>query len=573
MKERKFANWIGVIAVVIFVVTAITFIFTPLNVDLKVLFAGSDQADKLNGNWIYNAFSVWDLKGVLYRLFLYIMYKFVTPFTGFSNYTYEVVTNLFFVIGTFVILAIAVLLGIGKSDKQKVIIYVMLGCSAIFASLGSSHIQAEMICVIKLLLAFGIYVNTKRNDKYTYIKLWIAGFIIGTMFFYKSVIILMSVAYISAIMIYNEKKKYKLLLKEFFTIVCGAICTLILVCLVIYKISPGEFQNMLDASVYQHTLFSSNGFSITDVMARFSFGFVNSLLIYPVVLIGFIFALNAIIFAIYSKDYMRIFYRIVTWGIPAIIIILANTYFPYHFFLFVFSGVIEMLLFDWTRYKAANKKKDLLFFVLILTMGFGVIKIADWPYSKWHYILLCGIFVLFVFVNAIFNKKLFFEINILMPILIGATIYVSYVSVFSDNFMGNIKCNKKMYETNKEILAEINDSEMVMYLDDGFGAYMITNKSYLEEHYPLPIQRIYEESEHENLECHIRTLEKALAYDGKYISVYEKWIFGENKNIALQKKISEEYEEIGKLNRWVIESDIFLFPSNKDNYFIIYQKK
>ncbi len=56
---------IEIFLILIFLISFLTFVFTPFTGDLKVLLAGSNQADYLFGNWIEKSFRNWDLKGEL----------------------------------------------------------------------------------------------------------------------------------------------------------------------------------------------------------------------------------------------------------------------------------------------------------------------------------------------------------------------------------------------------------------------------------------------------------------------------------------------------------------------------
>ncbi len=573
MNAKKW-NIIRAVSIIFFLITAISFIFTPFTGDLHVLFAGSKQADYFGKNWLYNAFSVWDLKGQLYRLFLYILYKIATLFSTFSTYSYEVITNLIFAIGVLLVMWVSILFCFCILEKRKKLIYVLLGCSAIFASVGMSHIQAEMICVLKLILALAIYVNAKVKEKNKSIKLLLSGMIIGSMFFYKSIIILMSISFVGVIMLYNRKIGSKMSIKDFFALVIGAVITIAFVSGVIFIVNPSEFQNMANAAVYQNTLLSGNHVSIRSIIYNFGCGFMISLYNYPVVLVGFIVAIDSLVQDLRVKQWKMVFLRVGTWLIPVIIVALANCYFQYHYFLFVFVSLVEIIMHDWTKYAPANVKSEIIVAVCVLVLAYLIIKVFNWPYNQKLFCVCVALFIALFFVNEVTFRKYLFEINVFLPLLIGMTIYICYMSVFSDNFIGNIECNSLLYTNdNRNVLSQIDDDETVMYLDDGTGAYLIQNKSYLNEYYPLPIQRIYEGSKYEELESHTRALNKALDFNGRYVCVYAEWMFGESKNVLLQEKIKKEYNEMGRIKVWSMDPNIFNIPSDQEKYFILYRRK
>ena len=548
------------LSLLFFVLSVLTFIFTPFTGDLHVLFAGSKQADYIEGNWIYKAFNVWDLKGELYRLFLFIFYKLTIPVASFPSYNHEIATNILFVICSITIITFANILLLGHDDKKKLAFYTTVSCTVIFATLPMAHIQTEMISAIKLFFAFCLYANAKRTNSCIIFKLLLAGIIIGTIFFYKSVLILLAFSFVSAIILYNYKNGYHLSKKEIIAGICGSFITLTLVGLLIYYINPSEFQNMLDASIYQNTLITNKEFSILKVLFRFGFKFVYNLLTYPFILFSFSLAIINVINDIKNKKTKYLICRLLLWVIPSIILILANNFFDYHYCIFLFVALIEIICFDWTEYRIEISKKELIVYSIIILFVFILAKSTLILYSTrlWQ-LLIIAYLTLLIFFNFKNYKKIKNEMNIIIPAIIGITVYISFISIFSDNFIDYVKYNKEMYANNKNIISIIQRNDSIMYLDDGLGAYLINDKSYLKEYYPLPLQRIYEGSKHIEAECHKRALKKALSYQGEYISLYETWMFGEkrNRNLELQNKIEKEYNPIGEIKLFSISPNIF----------------
>lgn len=185
-------------------------------------------------------------------------------------------------------------------------------------------------------------------------------------------------------------------------------------------------------------------------------------------------------------------------------------------------------------------------------------------------------YLLFVFVNALIFKKYEKVLHFLLPLIICSSIYLSYISIFSDNFAVYSNLRQQMYSWNKVHMPNIDKKEYALYLDDGCGAYVLGNRSWLDEYYPLPIQRITEGSKYENLECHTRALTKALRYDGKYVVVFADWIFGADKkrNKALQEKICTEYESYGEIAAYSVPVNIFdPYTGNTIKYYTLYKRK
>lgn len=568
--KKNFTRKIEYLLFTVLVLAVITFIFTPFTGDLKVLFAGSNQADYIEGGWIKKSFQVWDLKGELYRFFLYCIYKIATKITDFSSYHYEVAANSLFGLAAFLSLVLTSVIAFDRDNRNMRIHSILIMGIALFASLGMSHIQAEMICVEKLLFASAIYLNSKKREKGRKIKLLIAGGIIGTMFFYKSVIILMSLSFVSAAMLMNDRLGYRLSLKELVIIAGGAFLLLLMVSAIILFVNPSEFQNMLDASIYQNTIFNDT-VSLSRTIKSFTERFMYSLIAFPVISVGFSAALLNLVDSIRKRKFVLLFFQAVLWGLPAIIIILANCYFDYHFYLFTFSGLVELFRFKKNPKHIQDTGLYALFYFLFIAFFYIMVKTGRFSYSQRMWRKIEAVLVIAVVFAAAFLKEEKAGRIIDLSVLLSLSIYLSFISCLSDNFFENIKCDKYSYD-NIEILETIDKDESILYLDDGMGAYMIKNKSYLKEFYPLPIQRIYEGSGNEDLESHVKALDRALNYSGKYISVYEKWIFSEGKNMELQKKISDEYHYLGDVKRWSMNPDIFLLPQQSSACLRIYER-
>ena len=75
--------------------------------------------------------------------------------------------------------------------------------------------------------------------------------------------------------------------------------------------------------------------------------------------------------------------------------------------------------------------------------------------------------------------------------------------------------------------------------------------------------------------CHVESLEKTLSYDGKYISVYDLWFFGQwrwrYENI--QQKMENEYELLGSYD--VFYPPHVILPTDEISLtkFELYQRK
>lgn len=488
-----------------FAISLLTFIFTPFTGDLHVLFAGSRQADMLGGNLITNAFNLWDLKGVLLRLALYVMYKIVNPAVNFlgSGYKFDVAVNFLFALCVIVFTAFSVILANGASERKKNFQAVLAISTAFFASLPMTHIQAEMICALKIILAFAIYMNAQRTRTFFRTKLFISGLIAGSIIFYKTIFALMAFSFTAAIILWNRKYNYSFKFKEFLFIFSGGFAILALIVSLILTINPEELQNILYAAAYQDTLFAGGKSTIFTILKFFA-NWAYAMATIPVIFIGALFGLRNFIQDLTKRDYLNCMLRFALWFFELLVIISANKFFIYHYFILVSAGIFEIIIAD--------------------------------------------------------SRKNFSAAKLLTLLL--AVFYIIFISVFSSYFANNLRNHKNIYAETQKIIADLNidKTQVAMYLDDGGGAYYLGNKSYLDEYYPLPLQRIGPNSKYKNISSRVKALDKALKFDGKYILVYDSWFFGNGYNQEIRDKINKEYVKIGTLQSYSIPTICFKRP-------------
>lgn len=575
-KEKRVVTILSAVA---FMISLATFVFTPMTGDLHVFLASSRQADYLDGNWVWNALNEWELKGELNRLFNYVLYKVISQITGFSNYSFEVGINLMYAFIIMFVIGISIKIAFGKFFTSRNILVFFAGCTAFYATLPQAHIQAEMNGVLCLVMAFAIYVNVLRTGSHVDGKVFLTGLLLGMLFFFKSVTVLMAASFTAAVMLWCIKKRQKLNIRRFVVLVMGGCCLLIGGCLVILFIHPEEFQDMRDAAVYQNTLFGGASISFKQVLKKFVEGFLYACLSMPAVLLGFFGGLKNFADNIREKNFFAALLRVVLWGVPMFIVSASNKYFPYHYILFIFTGMIEIGIAypELLNEKAARlSNKKIIVALLLVLVGFFLIRVTGSFHNYNVWLILCGMALFAVLLNDLFIRKRMFDFNIYLPLICCSIVYLGFISVFSVNFRSYIDLTNQMYADNEDNLSKLDDEAYTMYLDDGWGAYMLGNRSWLKEYFPLPLQRIREGSQFEDYECHIKAMNAALAYEGKYITTYTSWFFGSNSeyNKAIQNKIRDEYEQIGEVAIYSVPSNIFADDvSSTKRIYEIYEKR
>lgn len=474
---------------VLFLISWISFILVPVTTDIKVFMAGARQAGFLNDGLITGAVLSWELKGIFSRILSCLIFRAVTLFVPFNTYSFEVICKALYSLILIIIILISMLLSF-PGEKRKALKAAFVSSLCFMAVHTGCHMQPEMTASLLTLLSFSVYLNAVKTERHKKTKLFIAGLITGSVFFLKSVLILMSVSMTAAVCIFKKEKRLALSLRDLLTTVIGGITALAAGSLLITVINPGEFRDMLDAAFFQDTLIST-GINMKRILSAFFYFHVLSLPFIPVAVLGVICLFINIARLFNTGEKASLFFHFILWFMPLLFIVLSNRYFIYHFEAYVFPALIE--IYYAVGYAEGKRKKVIGVFSLVLTF--------------W---------------------------------------YLTVFSVISPVVFPFIRMDLRACRETEKMLERtgFDREETVLYLDDGTGAYALGNRSYLRYYYPLPLQRLSEDS---GLKCQKESLYRALNYTGKYITVYKDWIFKDGKNEDLKKKIADEYEYAGTI--------------------------
>lgn len=270
-------------------------------------------------------------------------------------------------------------------------------------------------------------------------------------------------------------------------------------------------QNILDAAVWQHTVVNGE-LEILVALRNFVIFSAYSAMTIPVILCGIVCGAFNLTDDIRGRSYESIMLRLLLWLGSLSVIVTANCYFTYHYFILAPACVLEIYLAD----KGGKLAKHTLSFALAISAAF----------------------------------------------------YLCFISPFSMHTSETVKLTEETYNESRKIISalDLNPSESIMYLDDGIGAYLIGNKSWLDEYYPLPLQRVSEDSDYPS---HVKALEKALAFRGRYVTVNDEWFFGEGKNQRIRDKLNREYRKKCSLPMFTSILNVFRRPSEKKLHRVI----
>lgn len=524
MERNNMTRIIYACVIAFFVLSFVTFVLLPLTADLRVFMASAHLASYKGVNLFYDAYNTWELKGVLNRVLMYMIHDIATLFSDFGTFKFERCVKFIYSIIILFFCLSSVLLVCPRISRLQKLIAVLSLATFFLANVTNVELQAEMSSLLFLSLGFALYINAEKGDRHETFKLLMAGSCIGITFFFKSATLIMSVSFVAAAYLWDVRHGVKPTLRKLVLLFAGSVTMLVIGFASILLINPDEMQDILYASMFQSTLLSGGEIHILGICHSFCYGFVTiSLVRIPFLLIGVAALVFNIIASLKNGSYVSASMHIILWAMPALFIIISNRYFGYHYFTFVFPSIIEASMFAES-----------------------------------------------VCVTPMRRTK---TLTMTVTTALAAVLYAGTISVFSPITQSYITLTEEVYRQNAKYTAMRFD-EPVLYLDDGIGAYVLGAASYLKYFYPLPIQRITENSEYKDAECRLESLRRIDQYKGKYVVTYNEWIFGNGKNEELKEKILREYDKIGEITRYTPQHKFLRCDTEADFiYFDLYQRK
>lgn len=534
----------------IFMLTLTSFVLTPFTADTKAFFASANQAAFIGRNLFYDAYNSWELKSVFARVLNYIIYKIATVFVEFGTFPFERMAKLIYVCFVMAVGMLVVWLVDRKERLLHRMFEVMVLTIFFTASELHSHMEVEMTCSLILVLGFALYINAEESEKNGTVKRLLAGCCIGSLFFFKSVLLIMSVSFAAAAWIWDINDGKRMNAKKFFQLVGGSLIVLILGLITILIMNPAEISDILNASIFQTTLLNGGKFSLIRIGRKFCGGYIDAMIRFPVLLLTVFAAIGNVVEE--PKKIINMFMHAILWLMPAVFIILSNQYFPYHFFMFTFPAIFELYL-NYKKHMTFNDFKwnwvtvgilISIFFTLALRLVWT--KVPKGIQYVAPFVILALVIVL---LGAFLKGRGVRRYASTAAVVLACFLYMMFFSVFSMNCFTAVQVAKASYAKNA-FVNQIDFSDPVLYLDDGTGAYILGAKSYLKYFFPLPVQRISEDSEYKNRACRLDSLEQIEEYTGEYVTVYEKWMFSNGRNEKIKEKIENDYEIVAELAKY-----------------------
>lgn len=499
---------------IVWLLVILSFCTVHLTGDFECFIAWARMTSNNGVTSISSLSDVWELKGILLRAIFLVLYKISSLFASDVTLEFHFIYKFFGTIGLNLILACAIFLFPSKyiGDKFNRKDYFFLVGIVVFAVHFASHLQAEFIAVPILVLATSLYLRDNLCCKF------LSGILIGLTFFLKSPIPIMggSVFFIAMLLKKNS------FIKELVCIIPLGIAMLLTIgigVLILAVYSPQEIQDILDASTFQQTLLS-NPSAIKDSFTKIVCTLTRN--VWYNVGVGLLF-LCITHYILQWKREKAALYIILSALFPCAYILLSNCYFEYHCYLLIYPALFAVLYYIVHGYEGISKK-EIFFYLVILLFA---LLLNPWAHIfHIHYLWLSYIIAILCILSLV--KIIRPYICHCMFGLLLVTFVVNGSAISASAIRSNIEYNKFLKESTiqgKAIGESISD-DSILYLDGGSSSYFCRNVSYLRYFYPLPIQRIDEQtSSFVNTSTFTDVMGQIQAYDNTYILINEGWFF------------------------------------------------
>lgn len=544
-KQSKTFQYLLVTSVAIFmIITFYSFVKAAFTGDIEVFIAAENQVKYKEAGGIKALFEAWELKGIANRSLMYILYKIGTIIAPYGKVTIlePVIKCIYAVIMMAFISGATVLISPERETRLFVFFVEYL---MVFCTYTAAQLQAEMTVVVLSIFVFSLLVHDGKKC------IILAGVLGGTLFFFKSIFVLLFIPTLAGASLYSNCMKENRFLQCFGVYAISE--TIMIGFVKIYY--PQEFVDMSAAKDFQATVFTEcSNVGLWDMLNKFFSGFTTASIAFPFILIGLISVVMLTIFLIRERDWRTLIGIIIVW-LPVIdIIIASNRYFLYHYYLLSLPSIISVLLLwkKWTFDKELLLPAGMCSILCVVICWELKNGVRQTPLINNSTVLLVIIHLLVIAISVAIlnNNSKIKNVGVMLTLTICSFFYLNYSSFVAPKWRNEQMLLKQSEAACAGLFPDDFGNEPVLFLDEGAVTFYVDAPSYSKYFYNLPMQRwqsgndwALQKSEYEAL----------MNYYGKYI-VYTNW-FGLEKYPELQRKIENEYKRIP-------QSSIYTFSPN-----------
>lgn len=515
-----------------------SFVKTPFTGDIRVFMAAANQVKYQDANWFMSIWESWELKGIGNRFLMYIIYLLADTTVGFENkIIFQYVCKLVYAVFLVIMLFASVYLS-RITRKEKVVLFSIL--YFVFFTTGVPvHMQAEMTCVAICTLSVACIIHNKR---WSFI---LAGFLGATLFFFKSVFVLLFGSVLLIIVLYNNCVKKEIKVLGFVWTILSMLMFELLFLVTTFFVYPQEFRDMIHASEYQSTMLSEgSSISLHSLSNSLYSNFTVSVVYIPFLILGAVTTIFVIMQAIKQKEHITWITLTALWVISIDIIVVSNNYFVYHYFLLAIPAIVSVVLyFNWCE-------ESLWISIVAMFLALSAVTVFNLVLGKEYEI---GVFnnstVMLVYLHLFLAAFIVFALGKyknariavgFFAMTISCFFWVDFLSALAPYYRNVRTLDWYSYALTESALPKDICEQEILFLEAGNAAFYIDAPSYSRYFFNLPLQRW---KSGEQWEWKDDEYEKIIEYQGKYIIIDYNW-FLLDKYPELKSKLQEEYTKI-----------------------------
>lgn len=453
----------------------IYYFWTPYTSDIYVFFGSAHLGEIQYGGGFWGAVNAWELKPIMNRLFIFLVYKISILFTSFENkeaflLTTRIVYAFFIFAGAY---SLSKIIEKIKGTTSNFLFTFLVVATGFFLISFRLILQAEYTATILSLFALNLLTNKNRYKHYTGIT------ILAAIIFLKGISIIF-VAQVWLILIgffnYNLKQSIRL----GFEIAAFCIAFFALTYIFYYQ----DFIDLKDATCFQASFHVTLPQFLKILLFSGIVELLHNLGHYPAIIPGLtVFIAYLIINKENAAGRKKIIILVSAWIVGYFAIIIQHKFFVYHFANILLPTIFSLVLIT----ELGNKK------LKIVTLSLSFITGA-----------LCFIYLspLQPKTQNIIGKNLFPKVW-------------SYRMMLSD-----LNSNNKIIQAKP---TGLNQKDTVLYLEPGMGIWCWGSKTASRYYYPLPVQRLNDNPSLKNETSYKETCAVINQFKGKYILLKDKW--------------------------------------------------
>jgi len=455
----------------------LNYVTTPLGFDQQINVAFAQQAT-LIGQFPRNVVEAWTVRGVGYKLFVYLHYVLADSVVNYYNKPlFELLYRVQIAIVYLIVIFISGLASRPrlKADGYDVISVLFLAASAFLTLSHWVAFQAEGVAALFTVLGVALSLSKHRGSTP------LAGIVFALLITFKGITgLLIPVGYLLVLAYEGTYREYY----PDLLIWTGASGVTISAALLAF--APRTVFDLVEATQFQSTFGTSMSTRLFSVL-KFGQHFEHLPILLPAGVAGLL-----LILIEYRADrYCRLILLSLLGGLPILYVLVQGLGYGYHFAVLLPTAVGVFL---WVgRYERE----------------FGRVR--------WSSVLVCSFLLL-------------------------ATVSVSPLAIFGTSspteWQDATREQAELYSTVRNE-TNLSSSTTVLYLADGTTTYHLGAESYLRYYYPLPIQCVQWNERLRRSDIHRRVYERSLGYEGEYV-IRTEW-FDLAEFPRLQRKLMEEY--------------------------------